>query len=295
VRMPSDLRALRLGALMCTTSAACYAGLSILAKLAFSAGLSLTGLLSLRFTGAALVLAAILVVLRRPLFPGRGPAARLLLLGGVLYALQAAFFFLGLQRLPASIAVVLLYVYPVIVAAFEWLFLRRAPARRTFAALALAMGGVVLTVYPQPARVVDPVAALLVLCSATGLAIYIVLSEGATRHVGARVGAMWIVLGAGLSYMVAGAATNTLEWGRALGEPALVLALIVVGTVLPVTLFLAGVGRVGPTAASLLSTLEPVFTVALGAVFLGESLAPVQGVGSALVLGAAILADLSRR
>ena len=292
--IPTDARALRLGALMCTLSAACYAGLSILAKLAFAAGLSLTGMLSLRFAGAALVLAGILAVLRRPLYPGARATGRLLLLGGVLYAAQAALFFLGLQRLPASIAVLLLYVYPVLVAVFDWVINRRRPGRRTVAALGLAMLGVVLTLYPQPTSAVDSVAALFVLCSATGLAIYIVLSEGATQAVGARVGAMWIVLGAGLSYALAGAATGTLAWAHALGEPGLILALIIVGTVLPVTLFLAGVGRVGPTAASLLSTLEPVFTVALGALVLRETLSPVQVVGGLLVLGAAVLVTTRR-
>jgi len=286
--MMTDRRAIQVGALMCTLSAACYAGLSILGKLAFAAGLTLTGMLSLRFLGAALFLAAMLLFWRRATFAGGRTMGRLLLLGGALYAPQAALFFTGLQRLPASIAVLLLYVYPVLVALFDWAINRRLPDRRTMMALGIAMLGVVLTLYPQPGMTVDPLGALLVLGSATGLAIYIVLSEGATRDVGARVGGMWIVLGAGLSFTLAGAATGTLEWQRAQGEPILILGLIVVGTVLPVTLFLAGVARVGPTGASLLSTLEPVFTVALGVAVLHESLAPVQAVGGALVLTAAI-------
>jgi len=289
-----DPRATRLGAALCTASAACYAGLSILAKLSFAAGLTLTGMLSLRFGGAALVLAAMLLALRRPLFPGLRPVARLLFLGAILYAVQATLFFRGLERMPASIAALLLYVYPVIVAVFDWLLNRRLPDGRTALALVIAMAGVALTLYPQPTSSVDPAAALLVLGSATGLSLYIILSEDATRAVGARVGAMWIVLGAGLSFGVAGWAGGTLEWGRALAEPGLIAALIVIGTVLPVTLFLAGVGRVGPTAASLLSTLEPVFTVALGAIVLGESLAPIQALGGVLVLAAAVLVTTRR-
>ena len=285
----ADGRAFRLGALMCTTSAACYASLSILGKLAFAAGLSLTGMLSLRFGGAALVLALVLALLRRPLFPGSRPAARLLLLGALLYAPQAALFFTGLQRLPASVAVVLLYVYPVIVAIFDWRINGRLPGRRTSIAMGLALVGVVLTLYPQPTTRIDPLAALLVLVSATGLSLYIVLSERATRAAGSRVSAMWIVAGAGMSFTMVGAASGSLAWERAFGEPALVLALIVIGTVLPVTLFLAGVGRVGPTAASLLSTLEPVFTVALGVIVLQESLSAIQVVGGAFVMGAAVL------
>jgi drug/metabolite transporter (DMT)-like permease len=274
---------------MCTLSAACYAGLSILGKLALAAGLSLTGMLSLRFLGAAATLAAILLIQRRSLFPGARTMTRLLLLGALLYAPQAALFFTGLQRLPASVAVLLLYVYPVLVAAFDWAVNRRLPDGRTAVALVLAVAGVALTLVPQSTAPIDPIAALLVLVSATGLAVYIILSERATHAAGARVGAMGIVFGAGLSFTAAGAATGTLQWPVALGEPLLIFGLIVIGTVLPVTLFLAGVGRVGPTGASLLSTLEPVFTVALGAAVLGESLVPVQWIGGGLILAASIL------
>jgi drug/metabolite transporter (DMT)-like permease len=285
----TDRRALQLGALMCTLSAACYAGLSILGKVALAAGLTLTGMLSLRFLGAAAFLAAILLIQRRSLFVGTRTMARLLLLGALLYAPQAALFFTGLQRLSASVAVLLLYVYPVLVAAFDWAFNRRLPDGRMVVALVLATFGVVLTLVPQRTTPVDPIGAVLVLGSATGLAVYIILSERATHTAGARVGAMGIVFGAGLSFAVAGAATGTLEWPMALAEPLLVLGLVVIGTVLPVTLFLAGVGRVGPTGASLLSTLEPVFTVALGAVVLHEALVPVQWLGGALILAASLL------
>jgi drug/metabolite transporter (DMT)-like permease len=206
----ADGRAFRLGALMCTTSAACYAGLSILGKLAFSAGLSLTGMLSLRFAGAALVLALVLALLRRPMFPGSRPTARLLLLGALLYAPQAALFFTGLQRLPASIAVVLLYVYPVIVVVFDWRINGRLPGRRTSFAMALALVGS-FDALPPTDDAHRPVAALLVLASAAGLSLYIVLSE---RHPEPRVhgSAMWIVAGAGLSYTLVGAALVAWLW-----------------------------------------------------------------------------------
>jgi drug/metabolite transporter (DMT)-like permease len=182
-----------------------------------------------------------------------------------------------------------LYVYPVIVAVFDWSFNRRPPDRRIVLALILASIGVGLTLYPQPTTSVDPIGAVLVLASATGLSAYIILSERATRAAGARVGALGIVFGAGLSFALAGAMGGNLEWRSAAAQPALLLGLIIIGTVLPVTLFLAGVARVGPTGASLLSTLEPVFTVALGAVVLGESLIPIQWLGGGLILAAGLL------
>jgi drug/metabolite transporter (DMT)-like permease len=275
--------------LICIASAACYASLSILGKLGFAAGMTLTGLLSLRFTGAALLLAGVLLALRRPLFPGRTAAGRLFLLGAIMYAGQAALFFGGLQRLPAGIAALLLYVYPVIVAGLDWAVNRRRPAGRVLVAMVLALAGVVLTLSPRAEGSIDLLGAALVLTSATGLSVYIILSEGLTRNVGSRVGAMWITAGAGLTFTLVGAGTGTLHWEAARAAAWIMSAIVVFGTVLPVTLFLAGMARVGPTAASLLSTLEPVFTVAMGALWLSETLTWTQILGGGLVLIAAIL------
>jgi drug/metabolite transporter (DMT)-like permease len=63
----------------------------------------------------------------------------------------------------------------------------------------------------------------------------------------------------------------------------------VISTVGAIGLFFAGLERVGATAASILSTLEPVVTVALAFAVFGESLGPVQLLGGALVLAAVLV------
>ena len=66
-------------------------------------------------------------------------------------------------------------------------------------------------------------------------------------------------------------------------------AIALVSTVGAVLLFFAGLERVGPSAASILSTLEPVVTVALAAAAFGEALGAVQLAGGALVLAAVVV------
>jgi hypothetical protein len=63
----------------------------------------------------------------------------------------------------------------------------------------------------------------------------------------------------------------------------------VVSTVAAISLFFAGLSRVGPTAAAILSTLEPVTTVVLAYFVFGEVLAGVQLLGGALVLGGVVV------
>jgi drug/metabolite transporter (DMT)-like permease len=66
-------------------------------------------------------------------------------------------------------------------------------------------------------------------------------------------------------------------------------SMALVATVLPVVTFLAGLERIGPTNAAMLSTLEPVVTVALAAWLLGEMLKPVTLLGGGLILVAILL------
>src|SRR5215203_364147 len=66
-------------------------------------------------------------------------------------------------------------------------------------------------------------------------------------------------------------------------------AIALVSTVGAILTFFAGLARVGPSTAAILSVFEPVVTVALAAVVFGESLALVQLSGGALVLAAVVV------
>ncbi len=59
------------------------------------------------------------------------------------------------------------------------------------------------------------------------------------------------------------------------------------GSVVAILAFFAGLKRVGPSTASVVSTFEPVFTAILAWLVLGETLAPAQLAGGALVVASA--------
>jgi drug/metabolite transporter (DMT)-like permease len=73
------------------------------------------------------------------------------------------------------------------------------------------------------------------------------------------------------------------------------LLIAFVSTVVAVSAFFAGLRRVGPSEAAILSTFEPVVTVALAYAVLGERLTPAQLAGGALVLAAVVLLQLRPR
>ena len=66
----------------------------------------------------------------------------------------------------------------------------------------------------------------------------------------------------------------------------------VVGTALAIAALLTGMARVGSAWASIVSSFEPVFTVALGVAVLGDPLGPGKVAGGLSVVAGAVLLPL---
>jgi drug/metabolite transporter (DMT)-like permease len=98
-----------------------------------------------------------------------------------------------------------------------------------------------------------------------------------------------VCAGATLTFTLAQALSAGAELGVE-GQAWLWLGLIaLVSTALPIVTFFAGLARVGPSAASILSTFEPVVTVGLAYLAFSERLSALQLGGALLVLAAAVL------
>jgi drug/metabolite transporter (DMT)-like permease len=67
------------------------------------------------------------------------------------------------------------------------------------------------------------------------------------------------------------------------------VGIAVVPTMIAISLFLAGLPRIGAARAALLSTLEPVVTVSLAVALLGDRFSFLQAVGGLLVLLAVVV------
>ena len=143
--MEARRRAIGIGLIL--VSAAGFGSGTVLARPIYDTGIDWLELLIWRFIiGASL--AWVWVLLSAP----RRRAARQLTrrqvavtLGlGSLYTGNAGTYYAGLQTVPAALAGVLVYTYPVIVAILSLRFATRLSGRRPYLALALAIVGVVL-------------------------------------------------------------------------------------------------------------------------------------------------------
>jgi drug/metabolite transporter (DMT)-like permease len=102
-----------------------------------------------------------------------------------------------------------------------------------------------------------------------------------------------IITSAALVYAIWGVLSGELHLGVSALGLLWALGLALVSTVIAITLFFAGLRLVGPTRASIISTLEPAVTVALAAAVLNEAITIEQLLGGALILAAVILLQLN--
>ncbi len=273
-----------LGITFIIISAASFGTLAILGRYAYAAGLDTFTLLFLRFTFAALIMAGLLVVRREGLPRGK-PLALLIGMGAMGYVGQSFCFLTATQYASAGLVALLLYLYPIFVAVLSAIFLKEKLNRLKVVALGLATCGVALIVDPQGGQWTG---ILLAIGSAAIYSVYIIVGAGVMKRVSAMSSSTVIFASAGLVY---GALTafNGPHWPTTTDGWLTIAATVLIATVIPVATFLAGLKRIGPTDASMLSTLEPVVTVLLAALLLQEKLQWVTLLGGGLILAAVIL------
>jgi drug/metabolite transporter (DMT)-like permease len=165
------------------------------------------------------------------------------------------------------------------------IFLREKVTVVKVVALSLALIGTALTVGPAGGQFLGIFFAI---TAAVVYSVYIIVGADVMKHVSALQSSVVIFASAGTVYgtltAVNGAhfpASSSGWWSMA--------GIVLIATIIPVVTFLAGLERIGPTNAAMLSTLEPVVTVLLAAWLFTERLEPITLVGGALILVAVVI------
>lgn len=278
----------RQGALLVAVSAAAFGAMPIFARLAYAADVDLYGILVPRFALAAAILAAI-AVLRGARWPRGHTLLAVLAMGALGYTGQSFLYFSALKHADASLVALLLYSFPFIVAVLAAVFLGERVDGARVGALLVASIGLVMTIGGGRGT---PTGIALGLGAPLVYAVYIIVGSRVLRDADPIAASSLICAAAATSYGLLAAgrwlAGDSPGWPRSAEGWLAVLGVALISTVLAVGAFFAGLRRLGATMTSVLSTLEPVVSVALAAAVLGERIGVLQVVGGAVVIGAAI-------
>ncbi|WP_293759708.1 DMT family transporter [uncultured Aquitalea sp.] len=268
-----------------------FGSMAIFARFAYAEGVSTPTLLFLRFALAACLLLPWCLAKGLPWPRGRSLLV-LCLMGSLGYAGMAACYFTGLHYASAGTVSLLLYLFPAIVLVLSTLLFKEPFTRRRLLATSLAIAGLIITVGQQLSA--KPLGLALGLASAVIYSLYILAGSRLTRGGHPLTSACVVVMSAAACYggwvLLDGfnGPQSAFSWAAIFG-------IAVLGTVAALALFLSGLESTGATQASLIATAEPVVTILLAWLFLGEALTLSQAVGGALILLAVVLISRESR
>ncbi|HET9521669.1 MAG TPA: DMT family transporter [Candidatus Limnocylindrales bacterium] len=225
---------------------------------------------------------------------------------GILYTGNSGTYYAGLESVSVSLASLIVYIYPALVAVAALRFGRRLDGRRPWFALGLALVGVVLAVGGIPETAMPPLGGLaLIVASPIIYAVWIILSarlSGERREQVGDADEEGADAAAATALMMTGTAGTYWLGAIVLGAPAApalipaeawpgLIGVGVVATFIAIQTFYAGTRLIGAAQASLVSTFEPIWTISLAAILFGQSLAPIQLVGGVFIIVGVMIAQ----
>ena len=268
-------------------SAVFLSTLGVLTQLAYDAGASVGTMLAGRFLVASAVV-WLLVWIVRARRPSRRQAVAGLALG-VGFSAHAWLFSMSLVRLDAGLVDLLVFTYPTLVMLAAVVLGRDSWSWSRALALATATSGTTL-VLVGGLHSIDLLGAVLALGSAIAYAAYILASADQVERTDPLFLTALVTTGAAVTLTVAGAARQDLS--VAIGASAFVFVAIVgLVAVAGMGTFIAGIGRLGPSRASIVSAVQPALTPLVGYAVFADRLRAAQVLGAALVIAAMVILE----
>ena len=310
---PARHRRPRVGYAMAAGAATLWAVNGMVSKVILASGVSSLRLTQVRMTGGLIgfVLVLLLIAPERLRVRARElPFLALFGIGGLVFVQW--FYFLAIHRLAVGIALLIEYVAPLLVALWARYVFHEPVRRRIWLALALALVGLALIVNVRhgaghTASGISTAGVLFALLSAAAYTVYLLLAEHAVGDRDAVSLLAW-GFGFGALFWCFAAPWWSFPFGRVgadvslLGHLshhqlpvwALMLFLVVIGTVVPFFLLVSALRHLSATRVGIIAMLEPVVATIVAWAWLKESLGAAQLIGAAVVLGAILLAQTAR-
>lgn len=274
----------------------------VAARLAFDHGVDVATAVTFRSFFTALVVGVLLVLQSVPTsFSQR--QRKFLPFIGVLISVQSLFLYSAVARLPVALALLAFNSYPLWTAFWAWALYRHRPERVLLLAMPVILIGLVLALdvfgaasglgaAAQWAEIGSGVA--FALAAAATFALALVLTQHEAGGLDGRLRtfatmAMVFVLALGGVIWQGGPSWPTASagwWG-------LVLLTLLYGS--GITILFTVLPRLGVVGNSAIMNVEPVFSLILAWLILGQAVAPIQVLGALVVVGAVMWLGVRRR
>ncbi len=221
-------------------------------------------------------------------------------LGMLGVAVSNYFYYVAIQRTNVATAIIVQYTAPVWVLLYVVARGQQKLTAQKVIAVALAVTGIALVIdllgaTSGTALHLDPYGVLAALLASFSFAFYNVAGHRIlARHDRWRV-LVWTLTAAAAFWLVVNPPWKIVAAHYAPAQWAFLFVFSMISVLGAFSLYFLGLQHLEPTRAIIASCLEPVFSILLAALLLGEVLRPVQTVGIVLVLSAIVIVQRPSR
>ncbi|MDZ7671561.1 MAG: DMT family transporter [Halanaerobiales bacterium] len=271
-------------------SAIGFGTVPILALFAYQGGINVFTLLFLRFSLAALLLFVYIYFSKTKIQVSKKQLLKIFVMGGVFYSLFSFCYFSAIQYIPASLAVLIFYTFPFIIAGLSYFLGIRLTFKIVIAIVISFIG--LLFVLGKTSGEISGIGILLASGAAVFYAVYTLYGDYILKDIPLLTTIAIVCLFAAVSFLTVGLVTNNIDFNFTSFTWIPTIGISVV-SMLGFLAFFQGIKLTSPTSISALSMIEPIVTILLSIIFFGDSFNYFQIFGAILVLSGSFLVVLS--
>jgi len=260
----------------------------ILAKLAYKGGANPINTLALRFTFASIILFIYIKTKKLSLRVSKEQIKLILFMGVIGYSMTSILLFIAYNYIDVGIAGMILHTYPLMVMILSIIIYKEKFKLKKFLYLMVTTIGVFIMLDIKVGSI-NTIGVVLVLLSALCYAIYVLgASNDKVKNIDSYVMTFYISIISAIVGSTTGIVTNSFNNPINFYGIISILLIAFISTVVALMAFLKGVKLIGPTNSAIFSALEPIVSLVLGVIILGESISFKIIIGSTIIILAMI-------
>ncbi|WP_346937059.1 DMT family transporter [Clostridium sp.] len=260
----------------------------ILAKLAYKGGANAINTLALRFTFASIILFFYIKTKKLSLRLNKDQIKLILFMGVIGYSMTSILLFIAYNYIDVGIAGMILHTYPLMVMVLSIVIYKEKFKLKKFLYLMVTTTGVFIMLDVKVGSI-NTIGVVLVLLSALCYAIYVLgASNDKVKNINSYVMTFYISVISAIVGSATGIVTNSFNNPINFYGIISILLIAFISTVVALMAFLKGVKLIGPTNSAIFSALEPIVSLVLGVIVLGESISFKIIIGSTIIILAMI-------
>lgn len=213
------------------------------------------------------------------------------ILGALGYSGSCGFYFAATKYISTGLAMVIFFSYPVLVALLVFVLDKVTLSKIVIFSLFFMLAGLWL-LKGKTGGYHNLLGLGYALLAAASYAAYVFGTRWRTAKLPSELSTIIVCLGCAFTFLLLTLYTHTFKLPNTWHDWRYIFALSILATAIPIQLMLEGLKQVSALEASLLSSLEPLVTVAVGMILLGETITSLQALGCLFILISSLVMQL---